>query len=316
MVQQNTVIVATADSVYRLGAGDDEPSPQSIVSSEDVKCVAADAERLAVALADGTVALWLAGSELTRVDTGVEEPIESMVFTPGRAGALLMGTEGAGLFRMEGGGVERVAAFDQLEVRDKWHTPWGGPPAVRSLAVTPDGWVYADIHVGSIMVSDDGGLSWRPVTPQLHEDVHQVCTSPAAPSRVYANTAVGVFVSDDRGESWHNRAVELGDRYGRAIAASPGEPDLLLASVSDGPHGDNVHGQLFRSEDAGRSWRQVGTPLPDSTRENINTYRLAFGTDGRSWAAIDDVLYVGQQRATQWSEHWRSPGPIEMIWAL
>jgi photosystem II stability/assembly factor-like uncharacterized protein len=231
-----------------------------------------------------------------------EDPIE-----------VLAGTLDARLFRVTDAGAERIETFDALEVRREWRTPWGGPPSVRSLAAEPTGWVYADIHVGSIMRSPDAGESWQPVTPQLHEDVHQVNTTPAGGGRVYANTAEAVYLSDDNGQSWTDRGEGLDDRYGRCITVSPGDADLVLATVSDGPHGDNVHGQLYRSEDAGRTWTHICEGFPGSTPENINTYHVAFETDEIAWALAGDVLHAGTRRGWDWTSVVRCPEEPIMI---
>jgi photosystem II stability/assembly factor-like uncharacterized protein len=163
------------------------------------------------------------------------------------------------------------------------------------------------------MRSSDAGESWQPVTPTLDDDVHQVNTTPAAPQRVYANTARAVYVSDDRGETWSDRGEELDNRYGRCITISPDDPDLVLATVSDGPHGENVHGQLYRSEDAGRSWQHVSDGFPDSTPDNINTHHVAFSDGQTAWALAGDTLHVGTGRATQWKRVVRFPQEAIMI---
>ena len=87
--------------------------------------------------------------------------------------------------------------------------PWGGPPAVRTLAKTQDGFCYADIHVGSIMRSHDEGISWEPVTQNFIKMSIRSSTCPADDNRVYANTQNGVYVSADRGHSWENRIEGL-----------------------------------------------------------------------------------------------------------
>jgi len=172
---------------------------------------------------------------------------------------------------------------------------------VRWLAVA-EGWVYADIHVGSVMRSPDEGESWEPVTPTLHEDVHQVATTPASGTRVVANTANGVYVSDDRGETWAHRSDGLSARYGRAVAVSPVAPDLMLASVSRGPGGGEA--RLFRSEDGGRSWEGVGGVFPRVLERNIDTGHVAFTGDGTAWALVANRLYAGREDARCWSLAW------------
>ena len=189
-------------------------------------------------------------------------------------------------------------AFDELACREEWYTPWGGPPAVRTFAKTQDGFCYADIHVGSIMRSPDEGISWEPVTPELHKDVHQVTTCPADDNRVYANTQNGVYVSADRGHSWEHRFHGLPRRYGTAIAVHPADPDLLIATVQNGPRGGGAW--LCRSENGGATWTHLNDQLTEST-DRISTGYIAFTSDGTAWAVIGKTLYIGKDRATDWA---------------
>jgi len=141
----------------------------------------------------GNVLLMVDG-EQERVSTGIGERIDSLALMGEEPPDLLLGTEAPHLYRLRGGSgpAERNPSFASLEVRGEWLTPWGGPASLRSLAATGDGWVYADVHVGSIVRSPDRGESWRPVTPTLHRDIHQVATTPASDERVYANTYLAV----------------------------------------------------------------------------------------------------------------------------
>ncbi|MFW6132687.1 MAG: WD40/YVTN/BNR-like repeat-containing protein [Planctomycetota bacterium] len=308
------MLLATATRIYCLDTNAEPGREPLELAARGAAHVVEGSRFAAAALRDGTILVWDGTEQPRGIDTGIEEPITSLLILSGAEGRhLLAGTEGAHVWRIGYERAERIRTFDELDCRTSWHTPWGGPPAVRSLAATPDGWVYADIHVGSIMRSPDRGRSWEPVAPELNEDVHQVATCPAAPARVYANTARGVYVSDDRGASWNHRAADLDDRYGRAIAVAPDDPELLLATVSDGPHGDDVRAGMFRSDDAGRTWRQVTDGFPASSPENINTHRVAFSADGTGWAAVGHALYIGRDRATTWHALCELPERIEMI---
>ena len=46
--------------------------------------------------------------------------------------------------------VVRVEPFERMEGREAWHTPWGGPPDVRSITEDFDA-VYANVHVGVLL---------------------------------------------------------------------------------------------------------------------------------------------------------------------
>jgi hypothetical protein len=309
------MLMATVAVVYSFNL-DPESTPEVRYSIEGIRALAAGEKFGFIGLENGNLVL-LSGEGDRGIETGTGEPVESLLLLSEDPVEILIGTEAPHIYRLAGteGPAERLDGFDRLEVRSEWHTPWGGPAAVRSMARTPDGWLYADIHVGSIMRSPDTGKTWEPVTPELNEDVHQLTTSFEAPDRVYANTADAVWISDDRGESWEQRAEGWPARYGRAIAVHPDDPDLILATVSDGPHGDNVHGKLFRSEDAGKTWTQVKNGFPESTKTNINTNNVRFTRDGRAWVAADDALYLGENRAREWQKIWTAPERIRILGA-
>lgn len=250
--------------------------------------------------------------QLQTISTGIAFPIECLVILNESPLEILIGTGESHIYRMKDGKTKAIESIDKMPIRDQWYTPWGGPPDVRSFATTNEGHVYADIHVGSIIHSPDGGQSWEPVTPDLHEDVHQVATSQRSKKRVYANTAHGVYISDDHGKSWAHRSNGFPYKYGRAIAVHPTDPDCLLATVSKGPHGD-PQGQLYRSDDAGRAWDLVKNGFPQSVSHNIDTFHIAFSNDGNAWAAIGQDLYTSTDRGISWQIDHQFDNGIKMI---
>ena len=305
------MLIGTNQSVYRLNPGDAEPTV--VYSDGLVRCVAEGDTIDVIALTDKSILTGKNG-EWTAHETGITGSIESLLILCEEPLKLLIGTEPPQLYELNGAGpAVRNEQFAQLDCRDGWHTPWGGPAAVRSMAMTPDGSVYADIHVGSIMRSFDMGAKWEPVIPELHEDVHQVGICPAAPERVYANTADAVYISHDRGNSWIHCSEDMQNRYGRAIAVHPKDTDCELASVSDGPHGGNVHGELWRTENCGKSWKHITEGFPASTEDNIDTFHITFDREGTAWAIVKDGLYVGRENGTRWELFWKAPDGIGMV---
>ncbi|MBI3974947.1 MAG: hypothetical protein HY334_00985, partial [Armatimonadetes bacterium] len=125
---------------------------------------------------------------------------------------LFVGTSEAHLLRLRDGGLESVNSFDRIEGRDEWFTPWGGPPATRSLSAGPTGTLYANIHVGRVARSTDGGSTWRP-TMDIGADVHQVLAHPADAALVLAASAVGLGISSDGGATWTFRRAGLHATY-------------------------------------------------------------------------------------------------------
>ncbi len=312
------MLIATKTAVYRLESATEDPQPHTLCEGRHVDFIAEGWKYDVLVTGGDRIEIWQ-DEDFMPAYTGIVEPISSVLIVRENPLELLIGTEGAHLYHLDGpaGPARRVTTFDRLDVRRTWHTPWGGPPAIRSFAAVHDGTVYADIHVGSIMRSDDWGEDWRPVTPQLDEDVHQVSVCPLYPARVYANTAKAVYISADRGTTWEYRGQGLGGRYGRAIAIHPTNPEVMLASVSDGPHDDeqDVHGQLYWTGDCGISWTHIAEGFPAVTRKNINTYHLCFSPLALAWAAVDATLYIGRNRGQLWEPFWVAPEKIEMITA-
>ena len=304
------MLILTEDAVFLADEAAPDPEPVRVLDEAAVAGAAADGGGVA-ALQNGEVArVGRDGAE--RMESGIGDEICCLHLLAADPPVLLIGTEPPHLYRMERGQpARRVESFATLAVRDEWYTPWGGPPAVRSLAGSGAD-VYADIHVGSIMRSADRGVSWKPVTPDLHQDVHQVTVCPAAPERVYANTANAVFVSGDRGESWEHRSGGLPSRYGRAVAVHPSDPDCLLASVSRGPHAEGT-GKLFRSDHAGRSWTHVRDGFPSAARDNVDTFHVAFDAAGAAWAAVEERLYHSGDRGRRWEAVWSASSDIRAV---
>ena len=304
------MFIATYNAIYAVeDNGNGEPSqihkdtdrqePSAMVSLSNGQTVVA-------ALSNGSLLVVSEDGE-KRIPTAIEDPIASLLVVREDPLTLLIGTdEGAYVYRLVGedGPAERIVAFDELECRKDWYTPWGGPPAVRTFAKTQDGFCYADVHVGSIMRSADEGISWEPVTPDLNKDVHQVATCPVDDHQVYANTANGVYISPDRGHSWEHRLQGLPRRYGTGIAVHPADPDLMIATVQNGPRGGGAW--LCRSENGGTTWTQLNDQLPESI-DRIRTGYIAFTADGTAWAVIGKTLYIGKDRATDWSPFWTPP---------
>ncbi len=299
------MLVVTDSAVFEVDETGARPSV-AVYEGDSIRCAASAGSWTLIGHSDGDVAAL--GPDSACVMRGrVPDAVASLVCVGVDPLSALVGTDdGAHMYRLDAdGSAELLTAFDELPCRDGWHTPWGGPPAVRSLAQTGDGWVYADVHVGSIMRSPDRGTSWEPVSPELHEDVHQVATCPADDTLVCANTAEAVYVSEDRGTSWTRRASGLAARYGRAIAVHPDDPGRLLATVSDGPHAGN--GRLYRSSDCGRSRTQAVDGFPETTEGNIDTGHVAFTSAGEAWCAVGRTVYGGGDLADEWHTFWEAP---------
>jgi len=304
--------IVSDSHIYRMT--NDGP-PTELLTCKELHCVDTS-ENVTVAMCDdGKLLVIRPRNDVREYETGITDPITSVLITQEEGMACLIGTENPRVYHFSENNSQAAAveSFNNLPCRANWFTPWGDPAALRNFAKTPDGYIYAAVHVGSIMRSPDWGVFWEPVTPTLHEDVHEVVTCPVVPSNVYVNTADAVFISTDRGCSWGQAAVNLRQRYGRAIAVHPSKPDWIMATLSDGPHGDNVHGQVFTTTDAGQHWTADGAPLPVPYADNIDTFHLRFTADGRRWAAFGKDLFMSRDVGSIWTHVWEAPESILML---
>ena len=306
------ILIATPSRVY--GYPPLEPHPPA--GGEQLWRATQVGPVLAWAGLDGQVAMQCpAGEHAWRID----DEVSSLLIVSTDPPVAWVGTVGPHIYRIAcDGSLRRIDAFDALPQRRHWSTPWGGPPHVRSLAMTPDGWIYADVEVGSIMVATDAGQSWHEVDDAIHPDVHQVLTIPTCPDRLYTNGRHGVYVSEDRGHSWLDRAEGLGRGYGRAIAVPWDDPLLMLATISDGPHDreNNVHGRLFRTTDGGHAWQRVLDGLPPTTPRNINTHHVIFTPDATAWLCEGDRVHVSEDRGRTWHLACRLDEEVVMLSAV
>jgi hypothetical protein len=210
-------------------------------------------------------------------------------------GALFVGTAEAHLYALRNGGLEPVSSFDSTPGHEGWHTPWGGPPDVRSMAPGPGSTVYANVHVGGIARSIDDGETWQP-TIDIHADIHQVLYDPAS-ALLLGASARGLAVSKDAGANWRYDTGGLHGRYLRAVAVSGVN---VLVTASTGPWTDR--GAVYRKplESVG-PFQRCEDGLPGWFSDNIDTFCLA---GSRSWAAFgtaEGSVYSSSDAGQTWT---------------
>ncbi|MEO7193115.1 MAG: hypothetical protein ABI051_18885 [Vicinamibacterales bacterium] len=150
------------------------------------------------------------------------------------------GTDDARVLRVgDTGDIEPLRGFEAVAGRDTWYAGSAvidgqrvGPPlGIRSIAVTSDRRVLlANVHVGGIPRSTDGGATWHP-TIDIDTDVHEVCAHPTDPEIVIAAAATGLCVSHDGGATWTVEQNGLHASYCSAVAFLGN--DLFVAASTD-----------------------------------------------------------------------------------
>jgi len=162
--------------------------------------------------------------------------------------------------------------------------PEGGDTKLERLwTVVPgeqEGLLYAGGAPGVLFESRDGGETWQlddafwnqPTRPEWSPGaggmcLHSIATWPGDPSRLaLAISAVGVWLTDDGGETWRHGNKNLYPRYMPEEARedtltlcvhnmhrAPKRPERLFMQF---------HGGVYRSDDAGESWASIADGLP------------------------------------------------------
>jgi photosystem II stability/assembly factor-like uncharacterized protein len=113
-----------------------------------------------------------------------------------------------------------------------------------------------------VMRSDDAGASWSPTSVGLHpaEAPQRLAISPTTPAVIYlASRGGGAYRSADSAATWSLRNQGLSAHEVRSVRLNPGLGELF-ATVFTGPDA------LFRSGDAGASWRRSADTITDISR--------------------------------------------------
>src|ERR671911_702449 len=248
------LVIGTGEGLFGLAGG--EPHLDPSFGAREVAALAVH-DRAAWAVA-GRIAIVRREPDGSWTDVARSEL--RLVCLAATSHGVLAGTEEAHLLRLVGedGTFAPVEAFETVEGRETWFTPWGGPPAVRSIAQDLAGRLHVNIHVGGIPRSVDAGASWAP-TIHIDADIHQVIAHPTEPDVVLAAGAVGLAVSVDAGSSWRIEREGLHATYARAVAVAD---DRVLLSVSNGPRGGR--GAVYRTAlEPGSTFERCTEGLPE-----------------------------------------------------
>lgn len=153
----------------------------------------------------------------------------------------------------------------------------------RIWVITPgeaDGLLLMGGDPGVLFVSRDGGESWElnaglwnePSRPKWQPGggglcLHSIVPWPGEPDKLaVAVSAAGMWLTDDGGETWRRGNQGIVPRY-LPEDTPPGEVGLCVHHVERAARRPErlfmqFHGGVYRSDDAGASWTDIGAGLP------------------------------------------------------
>jgi photosystem II stability/assembly factor-like uncharacterized protein len=151
---------------------------------------------------------------------------------PRRPATLYAAVAGRGLYRSTDNGVSFSRVSKEV----------GG--AVMALAATPSGDLLAGDMQQGLLVSRNGGRTWRRL---LTAQLMGLALNPDDAKRLLA-AGPGILLSTDGGQSWHQR-LKITQGAG-PVAWSPSNPKVAYVVGFDRT--------LYRSTDSGETWSAVG----------------------------------------------------------
>ena len=154
-----------------------------------------------------------------------------------------------------------------------------------ALAYDPGTEALLKADANMLYRSGDGGKSWQKITMPPPEDgrIAAVATSFAAAGVMYvAGPGLGVVRTDDGGKTWVERTEGLPSRDVIAVAAHATQPDTVYAVVKE-------HG-IYRSQDAGKSWRMMDRGPRDGLVQLIHSDMAGSMQTGWLFAATSSGI--------------------------
>jgi hypothetical protein len=173
----------------------------------------------------------------------------------------------------------------EWEQADGVALPEGGEQALERIWVIScgeaDGSLYAGGDPGVLFQSEDGGASWE-INAGLWEQpsrahwqpgggglcLHSIATWPGDPDKLaVAISAAGMWLSEDGGGSWRRGNDGITPRYLPDDALGDENAGKCVHHVERAPKRPErlfmqFHGGVYRSDDSGASWTDIGDGLP------------------------------------------------------
>ena len=175
--------------------------------------------------------------------------------------------------------------------------------------------VFAACETNGVIVSEDGGETWRDashalielsekheklrsaiITPNQCEgilDGHAVLVTPEKPGVVFYACRMGVFSSTDKGNSWRNHDVGrfAPFSYSRDLRIAVDDPKTFYLALSIASRSDT--GALYRSSDMCETWKRCDEPV--TARSTIMSMNLHASDPNK-------VIYITRGGQVMWTE--------------
>lgn len=167
--------------------------------------------------------------------------------------------------------------------------------------------IYASTSTG-LYSSEDGGDKWIKL---LDENTLTIAIPADKPNIIYAAcNEDGIFRSDDYGKTWEaineglgffNYSGHFGNRYSVVQVNPLKTGQVFLLNSTWGRSGG-----LYRSDDAGNSWKRISNHMPESwlkTSSRMNDIAISDDVDSRLFLGSSRYLYTSADAGNTWIQN-------------
>jgi len=216
------------------------------------------------------------------------------------------GAEDAALFKTTDGGKSWQELPGLRQAKSNLWQPGAGGMAVHTILLDPknEKRIYVAISAGGCFRTDDGGVTWKPITKGLKSlyelpdpnaevghCVHRIALHPSRPDRLFMQKHWDVLRTDDGGEQWQEVSGNLPTDFGFPIDVHAHEPETIyvVPITSDSLHyPPDGKLRVYRSRSGGNDWEPLTKGLPQQDCY-VNILRDAMAVD-----SLDDCgIYFG-----------------------
>ncbi len=160
--------------------------------------------------------------------------------------------------------------------------------------------LYVATNGLSVWSSDDLGetIGRMPSGTGLYSgsQVWSLTHHPDRPGELFAGTDTGVYRLDCAKKRWHHLPSPMDDLLVTALAQSPRDPSIIVAGTQ--PAG------LFRSEDAGASWRKLDVPMQPYVASGFyqgDAQKAVEQAPVKHWARVTGIAFDPRDATLAWA---------------
>lgn len=245
------------------------------------------------------------------------------------------GAEDAAIFKTTDGGKTWNELPGLRSVKGHLWQPGAGGMGAHTILLDPknEKRIYVAVSAGGAFRTDDGGLTWKPITrglkslyelpdpdAEVGHCVHRMALHPSRPDVLFMQKHWDVMRTDNAGENWNEVSGNLPTDFGFPIDVHAHEPETIyvVPITSDSLHyPPDGKLRVYRSRSGGNEWEPLTKGLPQQNCY-VNVLRDAMAVDtldecGVYFGTTGGQVYCSPDGGNTWSAIMRDLPPVYSV---